>query len=191
MDPRHKNLIVAITGASGACYARMLCAKLASSSSVDRIGLIVSANGYKVAAYEDSTAWMDDARYTRFDNDDLFAPPASGSARFDAMVIVPCSMGTLGRIAAGTSDNLLCRAADVMLKERRPLIVVPRETPLSTIHLHNMLRLAEAGATIAPASASFYAHPQNMDQLALSVVDRILSLLNVDSPRFEWGASSR
>ena len=102
------------------------------------------------------------------------------------MVVVPCSMGTAGRIAAGTSDNLICRAADVMLKERRRLILVPREAPMSTIHLQNLLRLSEAGAIVCPAAPSFYSCPVDIESLCMTIVERILSFLDIDTPRYEW-----
>ena len=185
---KKRNIIVAVTGASGSLYARLLCRRLAEANGVGRIALIVTRNGLAVSAYEDDPAWMDDPRFTRYDNDDLFGAPASGSSSFDAMVVIPCSMGTVGRIASGVSDNLVCRAADVMLKERRRLILVTREAPLSAIHLHNLLRLTEAGAIVCPASPSFYSKPATVEQLCGTIVERVLSLLGVDAPHYEWGA---
>jgi 4-hydroxy-3-polyprenylbenzoate decarboxylase len=123
----------------------------------------------------------------RFDNDDMFASPASGSARWDAMVIVPCSMGCVGRIASGVSSDLIARAADVTLKEGRTLIVVPREAPLNLIHLRNLTALAEAGAVVLPASPSFYSRPETIEQVCATVTDRILARLGVAFPHFEWG----
>ena len=111
-----RRIVVAVTGASGSLYARLLCGRLAASEAVDEIALIVTGNGRRVAAYEDRTDWMDDPRYTLYDDGDLFGAPASGSARYDAMAVVPCSMGMAGRIASGVSDSLASRAADVMLK---------------------------------------------------------------------------
>ncbi len=123
-----------------------------------------------------------------FDNGDMFASPASGSAGWDAMVVVPASMGSVGRIAGGVSGDLISRAADVMLKEGRKLIIVPRETPLSLIHLRNLTTLAEAGAVVLPASPSFYSHPADIDALCATVSDRILARLGVKSHSgFEWG----
>ena len=144
-----------MTGASGSLYARLLCGRLAASEAVGEIALIVTGNGRRVAAYEDRTDWMDDLRYTLYDDGDLFGAPASGSARYDAMAVVPCSMGMAGRIASGVSDSLASRAADVMLKERRRLVLVTREAPLGTVHLRNMTALSECGAVICPASPSF------------------------------------
>lgn len=121
---------------------------------------------------------------------DYFAPPASGSFRHDGMVIIPCSMGTLGRIANGASDDLMTRAADVCLKERRPLILVVRETPFNQIHLRNMLLAAEAGATILPANPSFYNRPRTLEEAVDTVIARILQHLGVEQSLVpEWGVS--
>jgi 4-hydroxy-3-polyprenylbenzoate decarboxylase len=139
-----------------------------------------------VAAWE-GVGFSTEPRIERFDNDDMFASPASGSATWDAMVVVPASMGCVGRIAAGISSDLIARAADVMLKEGRPLIVVPRETPLNLIHLRNLVTLAEAGAVILPASPSFYSRPADLEALARTVTDRILARLGIDVPHYEWG----
>ncbi|MDD3108135.1 MAG: UbiX family flavin prenyltransferase [Alistipes sp.] len=188
---RKRNLIIAVTGASGSRYARQLCHHLLSHEELGEIALIVTDTGMQVAACEDSTQWMESTRWSRYDNHDLFAPPASGSASYDAMVILPCSMGTLGRIANGISADLLGRAADVMLKERRKLILVPREAPLSTIHLRNMLHLSEAGAVICPACPSFYSAPSSLETVCDTVVERVLSLLGVEEPHYEWSGRSR
>jgi 4-hydroxy-3-polyprenylbenzoate decarboxylase len=118
---------------------------------------------------------------------DFYAPFASGSAGYDTMVIIPCSMGTLGRIATGISDDLITRAADVILKERGRLIVVPRETPYNLIHLRNMVTLTEAGAIIMPATPSFYSLPSNMDELVDTVVNRVLDLAGIVNSGFHWG----
>jgi 4-hydroxy-3-polyprenylbenzoate decarboxylase len=123
----------------------------------------------------------------KFSNDDMFASPASGSAAWDAMVVVPCSMGCVGRIASGVSSDLIARAADVMLKEGRTLIVVPRETPLGLIHLRNLTTLAEAGAVVMPASPSFYSRPEEIEAVCATVVERIMARLGIDTPRYEWG----
>ncbi len=179
-------IIVAVTGASGAIYARKVVEELLKCPSVERIGLIVSRNGAAVAQYEGVSLEFDDARIERFDNDDMFSSVASGSARWGAMIIVPCSMGSVGRIASGVSTDLISRAADVVLKERRKLIVVPRESPLSLIHLRNLTTLTEAGAVVLPASPSFYSLPQNIDELTDTIVERIVSQLGIENNRFEW-----
>lgn len=185
-----RRIIVAVTGASGSVYARLLVRKLVEFPDVE-VSVIVTDNGRAVMRYEDDAAWLDDSRIAVYDNHDLFSAPASGSARFDSMVILPCSMGTLGRIAAGVSSDLVGRAADVMLKERRRLIIVPRETPLSTIHLRNMTTLSECGAVICPASPSFYSRPGGIEALCTTVTDRVLSLLGLESGGYVWGADAK
>ena len=149
-------IVVAITAASGGIYARLTLERLLRSSEVSQIALVCSAHAREVLAHED-VVLPEDGRIRLFGNDDLFAPPASGSARYDAMVVVPSTVGTVGRVAAGAAQSLIERAADVMLKERRRLVFVVRETPLSLIHLRNMTALTEAGAVILPACPSFYA----------------------------------
>ena len=186
-----RKIIVAVTGASGSLYGRLLCERLAAADGLGEIALVVTDNGRRVAAFEDSDDWMADSRFTRYDNDDLFGAPASGSARYDAMAIVPCSMGMAGRIAAGVSNDLVSRAADVMLKERRPLVLVTREAPLSTIHLRNLTALSECGAIVCPASPSFYSRPSDIESLCGTVVERAIGLLGVRIPHFEWGTSGR
>lgn len=190
-------IVMAITGASGAPYAVRLLNVLASAR--QPVWLIVSSHGWRLLhtesgisdleslrAHVGEDAW--DASVQVFDDNDRGATPASGSAKVRAMVIVPCSMGTIAAIAAGTSRSLVERAADVALKERRPLLVVPRETPLSRIHLENMLRITDAGAVVLPAAPGFYHQPERVDQLVDFVVQRILDQLHVDvdiAPR--WG----
>ena len=127
-----------------------------------------------------------DPRVEVFDNGDMFASVASGSAVWDAMAVVPCSMGTLGRIASGASDSLITRAADVMLKERRPLALVVRETPLNLIHLRNMVTVTEAGGVVLPASPSFYSRPGSVEELCSTVSQRVAAILGVDTPKYEW-----
>ncbi len=184
---RKRNIIVGVTGASGALYARLLCHRLTQVDAIGQIALIVTRNGLAVSGYEDDPLWMDNPRFTRYDHDDLFAPPASGSASFDAMVVIPCSMGMIGRIATGVSNDLISRAADVMLKEHRRLVLVPRETPLNTIHLRNLTTLSECGAIICPATPSFYPFPQDIESLCGTVIERVLTLLGVELSHYEWG----
>ncbi len=192
MNDAGKKIIVAVTGASGHIYARLLLQLLARSGQVAEIALIVSRMGVKVGEYEKvelpHAAAAGGMRIVRYDNDDFFAPPASGSARYDAMVVIPCSMGCIGRIAAGVSSDLIGRSADVMLKERRRLVVVPRETPFSAIHLQNLATLAGSGAIIAPASPSFYSFPGSIEELCMTVVERVAALSGVDVQGYEWGA---
>ena len=179
-------VVVAVTAASGAIYARQLLEQLIGCEDVERIARIYSANAEAVVATE-GVALPESEKITLYRNDDLFAAPASGSASWNAMVIVPSSVGTVGRIASGVSQSLIERAADVMLKERRRLIVVVRETPLSLIHLRNMTTLTEAGAVILPAAPSFYSRPESIEALCLTVTERIVALLGISAPHFTWG----
>jgi flavin prenyltransferase len=191
--------VLAITGASGAPYAVRLLEQLVSAK--QRVWVIISAHGFRLLRTESD---VDDAnalrarvgaagwdRYvTLFDDGDRGAAPASGSVRTAGMVICPCSMATLAAIAAGTSRSLIERVADVMLKERRPLLLVPRETPLSIIHLENMLRVSRAGAVVMPAAPGFYHRPENVGALVDFVVARVLDHLGVVQeivPR--WGSA--
>lgn len=191
-----KHLLVAITGASGSVYALRLIEEVLRTDC--RVSLLLSEPGRQVLNHETSLGWSPDpaerqrqvrahfasARIDCLDNGNLFATVASGSNPADAMVIVPCSMGTVGRIAAGLSETLLERAADVVLKERRPLLLVPRETPLSVIHLENLLRLARAGAVVIPAMPAFYHAPQSLDDLVNFVVGKVLDQLGVEHELF-------
>ncbi len=185
-----KTFIVAITGASGSIYGWDLLQRLETATDVARIFLVVSRPGRDVFRMEtgQSLAGPEDAvrlglsKAVWFDESDWFAPIASGSCATDGMVIAPCTMSTLGEIAAGTGRNLIHRAADVCLKERRPLVLVPRETPLNIIHLENMLRAARAGAIILPAMPAFYSRPQSIDELAGTVSARVLAVLGSPLP---------
>jgi 4-hydroxy-3-polyprenylbenzoate decarboxylase len=178
-------ILIAVTGASGAIYARRLQEELSSAG--EEVELILSHSGRQVVQYEKQSALLN-AGCVEHDVDNFFAPPASGSAPYRAMVIVPASMGTIGRIAAGTGDNLLVRAADVFLKEKRSCIIVPREMPMHQMHLENMARLAGLGATILPASPHFYNHPQSIDDVVNTVVARILDHLQVSHELEQpWG----
>lgn len=183
-------VIVAVTGASGAIYARQTLERLAASDEVEHIALICSSTALQTVAFEGETL-PEDHKIVRLDNSDLFASPASGSARYDVMIVVPCSVGTLGRIAGGTAQTLIERSADVMLKERRRLILALRETPLSLIHLRNMTAVTEAGGIILPASPSFYSHPKSIEELAATVVERILALAGIDTPHYEWSGGKQ
>lgn len=180
------NIVVAVTAASGSIYARLLVESLAASEEVERIALVYSENARAVAEHE-GVAMPADAKIVEYSNSDLFASPASGSAAWDAMVVVPSSVGTVGRIAGGVSQTLIERAADVMLKERRRLVFVVRETPYSLVHLRNMVALTEAGAVIVPASPSFYSKPATVEELCRTVVERVVALLGIAAPHYEWG----
>ncbi|HRI43493.1 MAG TPA: flavin prenyltransferase UbiX [Fimbriimonadaceae bacterium] len=185
-----RKLVVGVTGASGAIYAQRFLRQAARHW--DEVFLILSEQAIQVAATELGTAprrdrfstvdWLgeDLPQIRLLDSKNYFTPPASGSFRHDGMVIVPCSMGTAGRIANGISDDLMTRAADVCLKERRPLIVVPREMPMNAIMLRNLTTLAESGATVLPACPAWYQRPTSLDDLADTVVARILQNLGVE-----------
>ena len=181
-------IVFGITGASGAPYGVRLLQQLAAASRP--VSLIVSSHGLRLLQTETNIQSIDDLRaevgakawdkwITPFDNNDRGAPPASGSALSAGMVICPCSMGTLSAISVGASRSLIERAADVALKERRKLVLVPRETPLSAIHLQNMLRLTRAGAVVLPAAPAFYHKPSEIGDLVDFVVARVLDQLGV------------
>jgi len=182
-----KKLIVAITGASGSIYADILLKKLRLlQENIESLGIVFSGNAKDVWKYELEKEIPDFAPFKVYAKDDFFAPFASGSAGFDTMIICPCSMGTLSRIATGISNDLITRAADVILKERRKLILVPRETPLNAIHINNMKTLTDVGGIICPATPSFYSRPKTLEQVAETVVDRVLSLAGFDIKSFRW-----
>ena len=187
-----KKIIVAVTGASGSIYAQKLLKQmLAHSDRFSQIALIFSETGRKVWEYELGNIQVFPKPVEVFENTNMFSPVASGSAAYDAMVIVPCTMGSLGRIAAGTSPDLISRAADVMLKERRKLVLVPRELPYSLIHIENMRTITLAGGIILPASPSFYSLPKNIDELVLTVVNRILDTIGIDTHHYRWGEETK
>ncbi|MGM0551578.1 MAG: UbiX family flavin prenyltransferase [Bacteroidota bacterium] len=179
-------IILAVGGASGSIYAQQLAGELSKHPRVGEVAMVLSKNA--AAIWKDELGTDDYKRFgfTHYRADDFYSPPASGSSRYDAMVIVPASMGQIGRIAHGVSDNLIVRAADVMLKERRKLIVVPREAPYNLIHLRNMVTLTEAGAIICPATPSFYSKPESIEQLVATVTHRILDLLGLPVATFRW-----
>lgn len=181
-----KKIVLGITGASGAIYAKVLLDKLKNYKGIE-LALVMSENAKDVWKFELGDTDYANIGVKQYDIKDYFAPFASGSSSFEALVICPCSMGTLGRIANGISDNLITRAADVMLKEKRKLICVIRDTPYNLIHINNMKAVSEAGGIICPASPSFYSLPKNMEELAATVVDRVLSLLDVEIKTYRWG----
>ncbi|MHB1400081.1 MAG: flavin prenyltransferase UbiX [Trichloromonadaceae bacterium] len=196
-----KQIVVAITGASGSIYGLRLVEELLRADC--RVTLLLSKSGLEVLRYETGLEWQGAPQHLQqqmrqhfgvaeqlrhFAADDLFAPVASGSSAPDAVVIAPCSMGTLGRIAGGISDNLIERVADVALKERRELLLLPRETPLNQIHLENLLRLCRAGAQIVPAMPAFYHRPTELGELVDFMVGKVLDSLRIEHrliPR--WG----
>jgi 4-hydroxy-3-polyprenylbenzoate decarboxylase len=195
-----QHIVVAITGASGSRFGLRSVQALLDAE--QRVSLLISPSGSKVLQYETGYCWNGSAEemtsilqdHFRSKNieffvyDDLFASVASGSSAPDAVVVVPCSMGTVGRISAGLSNNLIERVADVALKEHRQLILVPRETPFSSIHLENLLRLSQAGAQILPAMPGYYQHPETLADLDDFIAGKILDSLSIDHQLFKrWG----
>jgi 4-hydroxy-3-polyprenylbenzoate decarboxylase len=189
-----KKIVVGITGASGSIYAKRLIEELLKKDIYTHI--ICTDTGKKVMKYEtgiDLEQWVEELskQYSHLmleDINNLFAGVASGSYKFDAAVILPCSMGTLAEISNGLAKNLLCRVADVALKESRRLIIVPRETPFNAIHLENMLKLSRHGVTILPAMPGFYHMPQTMEDLIHFVVGKVLDSLSIENTLFKkWG----
>jgi 4-hydroxy-3-polyprenylbenzoate decarboxylase len=183
-----KKIAVAITGASGSIYARLMLQKLTQlSQQIQELSVVMTDNAREVwrTELDDESYNSFEARY--FSTKDFMAPFASGSAQYDALIIVPCSMGTLGRIAAGISNDLITRAADVMLKERKRLICLVRDTPYNLVHIRNMETVTLAGGIICPASPSFYSRPQTIEQAAATVVDRAIDLAGLRNESFRWG----
>lgn len=199
---RNRNIVVGITGASGSIYGLRLVAELLRGGC--RLTLLISRTGFQVIRHETDLGWQgnavdteeivrkhfraDEEQLCYFAEDDLSAPVASGSSAPDAMIVCPCSMGTLSRIACGNSGNLLERCADVVLKERRTLVMVPRETPLNEIHLENMLKLSRMGAGIVPAMPAFYHHPSSVEEMVDFVVGKAMDALGIEHELFRrWG----
>lgn len=181
-------IVIGVTGASGAIYAKVLFDRLLQlHEQVEACGVLFSTNARQVWQFELGNRDFEQLPYRLYAPDDFLAPFASGSAGYDAMIICPCSMGTLGRIASGISNDLMTRAADVMLKERRKLVLVIRETPYNLIHINNMKKVTEAGGIICPATPSFYSKPASFEELALTVVDRALSLAGFEVKGYSWG----
>lgn len=183
-----QKIVVAITGASGAIYAKLLLTKLSQlRRQIAVLSVVMTDNAKEVWATE-----LEEESYKNFDlqfydQHDFMAPFASGSAKYTTMIIVPCSMGTLGRIATGISNDLISRAADVILKEKRKLICVARETPYNLIHLKNMEAITLAGGIICPATPSFYSRPKTIEEAAYTVVDRIIDLAGLEAESYRWG----
>lgn len=182
-----RKIVIAITGASGSIYAKLLLDKLVQlSSQVSEVVVVMSDNAKDIWRFELGDQSFDGYPFKFYAKTDFMAPFASGSARFDTMVIVPCSMGALGRIANGISDDLITRAADVILKERRKLILVPRDMPFSLIHIRNMQTITEAGGIVCPAIPSFYSKPTTIEELAMTVVNRVIDLIGLKNESFRW-----
>jgi flavin prenyltransferase len=183
-----RKIVVAVTGASGSLYASILIEKLLMiRSQWETLSVVMTKNARQVWETELGNQSYKGLPLEVFETDDFTAPFASGSARYDTMIIIPCSMGSLGRIAAGTSSDLISRAADVILKERRKLICVVRDTPYNLIHIRNMETITLAGGIVCPASPSFYSKPGTIDAVASTVGDRVIDLAGFDLTSFRWG----
>lgn len=180
-----RKIVLAIGGSSGSIYAKLLMDKLSKLENVT-VGVVMSDNA--IVNWKIELGEFDQSVYpfNFYKKNDFMAPFASGSAKYDTMIVCPSSMGLLSRIASGISNDLTTRAADVILKERRKLIIVPRETPYNLIHLRNMTSLTEAGAIICPATPSFYSNPQTLDEICNTVVDRVLDLAGFDIDTYRW-----
>ena len=184
-----QRVVVAVGGSSGSIYAKVLFDRLQEMHTQwDRVGVVMSDNARYNWELELGDQSYKDYPFDFYQKNDFMAPFASGSARYTSMLVCPCSMGLLARMAQGISNDLVTRAADVILKERRRLIVVPRDTPYSLLHLRNMTLLTEAGAIICPATPSFYSKPTTFEELALTVVDRVLDLAGFEPDTYRWGS---
>ncbi|MCX2484334.1 UbiX family flavin prenyltransferase [Pedobacter sp. MR2016-24] len=184
---KKKKIIVAVTGASGSIYAKLLLDNLQKlADQVEKVGVVMSDNAKEVWRFELENTDYEQYSFDFYQKMDFNAPFASGSAKFDTMIIIPCSMGTLGRIAHGISNDLISRAADVILKERRKLIAVVRDTPFSLIHINNMKTVTEAGGIICPANPSFYSIPKSIEEVAQTVVSRVIDLAGLEQDSYRW-----
>lgn len=183
---KHK-IIVGITGASGSIYAKVLLDQLVVlKDQIDAVGIVMSKNAKDVWEFELGNDSYKDYPFKYFEKNDFMAPFASGSAQYKTMIVAPCSMGTLARIATGVSNDLITRAADVILKERRKLILINRDTPLNLIHINNMKTITEAGGIIMPASPSFYSKPNNFEELTATVINRVIDLADLKKDSYRW-----
>lgn len=183
-----KRILIAIGGSSGSIYAKVLFDRLQQlQDQWEKVAVVMSDNARFNWELELGDTSYNDYKFDFYKKNDFMAPFASGSAQYKTMIVCPCSMGLLARINQGISNDLTTRAADVILKERRQLILVPREAPYNLIHLRNMTSLTEAGAIICPATPSFYSNPKSFEELALTVVDRVLDLAGFELDAFRWG----
>ncbi|MBL7703303.1 MAG: UbiX family flavin prenyltransferase [Ferruginibacter sp.] len=183
-----KKIVIAVTGASGSIYAELLLKKLMQlKAQWDELSLVMTGNAKEVWKLELGNENYIHYELLNFSQQDFHAPFASGSGRYDTMIIIPCSMGTLGRIASGISNDLISRAADVILKERRKLICVVRDTPYNLIHIRNMETVTLAGGIICPATPSFYSKPTTIEEAAATVVDRVIDLAGLQNESYRWG----
>ena len=183
-----RKIVIAVTGASGSIYADILLKKLQLvNDQWDELSLVMTDNAREVWKIELNNFSYNDYKLQAYTQQDFNAPFASGSGQYDTMIIIPCSMGTLGRIASGISYDLISRAADVILKERRKLICVLRDTPYNLIHIRNMETITLAGGIICPATPSFYSKPTSIEEVAATVVDRVIDLAGLQAKSFRWG----
>jgi 4-hydroxy-3-polyprenylbenzoate decarboxylase len=183
-----RKIVIAITGASGSIYAKLLLDKLIQlKTQWYDVGVVMTENAKEVWKTELENDSYKEYPVRFFTQQDFFAPFASGSGQYDTMIIIPCSMGTLGRIANGISSDLITRSADVILKERRKMICVVRDTPYNLIHIRNMETITLAGGIVCPATPSFYSKPSTIEEVAATVVDRVLDLAGFDISTFRWG----
>jgi 4-hydroxy-3-polyprenylbenzoate decarboxylase len=190
MEATKHKIAVAITGASGSIYAKILLSKLmALKDQITEMSLVMSDNAKDVWLHELGNTDYEKYPFKAYGKQDFNAPFASGSAGYNTVIICPCSMGTLARIATGVSNDLITRAGDVMLKERRKLILVTRDTPLSLVHINNMKTVTEAGAIVCPATPSFYSQPQTIEELASTVIDRVIDLSGLVQDSYRWGVT--
>jgi flavin prenyltransferase len=187
LENKKRKIVLAITGASGSIYAEKLLNTFhLVQNPPAEIAVIFTETAREIWLSERGKKFYELGATKEYSNSSYNAPFASGSSQIDTMIICPASMGTIGRIANGTAEDLIARTADVMLKERRKLIIVPRETPYSLIHIENMKKLTLAGAIICPATPSFYSNPKTIDDLVMTVVERIIDLAGFDSNGFRW-----
>ena len=185
-----KKIAVAITGASGSIYAKLVLETLVNlKEQVKELSVVMTDNAQLVWKTELGNDAYNHFNARYFSTKDFMAPFASGSAQYDALIIVPCSMGTLGRIAAGISNDLITRAADVMLKERKKLICVIRDTPYNLVHIRNMETVTLAGGIICPASPSFYSNPKSIEAAVQTVTNRVIDLVGLNNSSYRWGSS--
>jgi 4-hydroxy-3-polyprenylbenzoate decarboxylase len=183
-----QKIVVAVTGASGSIYAKVLLEKLTKlSDQIEELSLLMTTNAKEVWRTELEDESYNNFPVNYFEQQDFNAPFASGSGMYKTMIIIPCSMGTLGRIANGISNDLITRAADVILKERRKLICVARDTPYNLIHIRNMETITLAGGIICPATPSFYSKPKTIEEIAATVVDRVIDLAGLKQESYRWG----
>lgn len=181
-------ILIGVTGASGAIYAERLFYRIKQSNSEFKdISVVFTEKALQVWEYELGNKNYYNTGFNLFENNDFYAPFASGSSQYDAMIICPCSMGTLSKIASGAANDLISRAADVMMKERKKLILVVRETPYNLIHINNMKSVTLSGGIICPATPSFYSKPTGINEIVDTVIDRALILAGIEISNYKWG----